>query len=105
MATNTRTIRKISIDPNSRDTIIQFVGNSRAIEAKALDFKMHDGDIHYLLLDRLVHRNEEGTFEYVGATERKSYSVAGCITSELSLIDILPDLKVRGFPTSLLRTS
>jgi|GEM_PF-1062996 len=44
MATNTRTIRKISIDPDSRDTIIQFVGNSSAIEAKALDFKMHDGD-------------------------------------------------------------
>lgn len=86
MAKSTRTIKKINIDPDSGNTIIQFVG-SRAIEAKALDFKMEDGLISYLLLDRLVHRNEEGTFEYVGATERKSYSVSGCVASELSLIN------------------
>ena len=86
MSITTRTIKKINIDPGTRETVIQFLGNSKAIEAMALDFRMDTGDLTYLLLDRLVHKSHETAFEYVGDVQRKYFSVTGCVTSELKPI-------------------
>ncbi len=64
MATNNRVIKRISLNEESNEIVIQFRGNSSAIAAKVLAFKRDDdGDIVYLLLDRLVHKEWESVFE------------------------------------------
>ncbi|MGZ8906661.1 MAG: hypothetical protein ACXW1U_13180 [Methylobacter sp.] len=83
---NNRVIKKISLNEESREVVIQFRGSSQAIEAKALDFKKaKSGDIVYLLLDRLIHKAAEDFFECFMDNEwRNGFSLAGCYVSELS---------------------
>jgi hypothetical protein len=80
-----RVIKNISLNDETRDVIIQFRGNSHAIEAIALDFKKDNkGNIAYLLLDRLIHRINEERFECnINNAWQSSFLVRGCVVSEL----------------------
>lgn len=84
--TNNRVIKQISLNEATRDLVIQFRGSSSAIEAKALDFnKDHQGNIVYLLLDRLIHKSHESVFEcHLQEEWADGFSVSGCVVSELS---------------------
>jgi len=82
---NNRSIKKIYLNEESRDIVIQFRGSSQAIEAKALDFRTDaSGNIVYLLLDRLIHKANEVAFDcYLGNQWQESFLVEGCYVSEL----------------------
>lgn len=82
-----RVIKQISLNEESRDMVIHFRGNSSAIEAKALDFKKdNQGNIVYLLLDRLIHKANEDFFEcFLNEGRKNWFSVSGCVVSELKL--------------------
>jgi hypothetical protein len=84
--TNNRVIKQISLNEATRDVVIQFRGSSSAIEAKALDFKKdNQGNIVYLLLDRLVHKSHENVFEcHLKEEWVDGFSVSGCVVSELN---------------------
>jgi hypothetical protein len=84
--TNHRVIKQISLNEATRDLAIQFRESSSAIEAKALDFKKDtQGNIVYLLLDRLIHKSHESVFECQLKEEWiDGFSVSGCVVSELS---------------------
>lgn len=86
MNINNRVIKKISLNEESRDLVIQLRGNINAIEAKALDFKKDEhGKIVYLLLDRLIHKSHEDRFECFCDNEwQNGFSVSGCFVSELT---------------------
>jgi hypothetical protein len=86
MNINNRVIKKMSINGETGDIVIQLRGNSSAIEAKALDFKKDEkGNIIYLLLDRLIHKSHEDRFECFWDNEwQNGCSVTGCYVSELS---------------------
>jgi hypothetical protein len=86
MNINNRVIKKMSINGETGDIVIQLRGNSSAIEAKALDFKKDEkGNIIYLLLDRLIHKSHEDRFECFWDNEwQNGFSVTGCYVSELS---------------------
>jgi hypothetical protein len=83
--TNNRVVKNISLNEASRDLVIQFRGSSSAIEAKALDFKKDkQGNIVYLLLDRLIHKPHENVFEcHLKGEWVDGFSVSGCVVSEL----------------------
>jgi len=83
--TNNRVVKNISLNEASRDLVIQFRGSSSAIEAKALDFKKDkQGNIVYLLLDRLIHKPHENVFEcHLKDEWVDGFSVSGCVVSEL----------------------
>ena len=85
--TKNRVIKQISLNETTRDLIIQFRGSSSAIEAKALDFKKdNQGNIVYLLLDRLIHKTNEDLFEcFLNGEQKNWFSVSGCVASELKL--------------------
>jgi len=84
--TNNRVIKQINLNEATRDLVIQFRGSSSAIEAKALDFKKdNQGNVLYLLLDRLIHNSLESVFECHLKEEWESgFSVSGCVVSELN---------------------
>lgn len=84
--TNNRIIKQIRLNESTRDLVIRFRGSSSAIEAKALDFKKDtQGNIVYLLLDRLIHKSHESIFEcYLNDEWVDGFSVSGCVVSELS---------------------
>ncbi|MBS3951724.1 MAG: hypothetical protein KGZ88_02110 [Methylomicrobium sp.] len=84
--TNNRVVKNISLNEASRDLVIQFRGSSSAIEAKALDFKKDkQGNIVYLLLDRLIHKPHESVFEcHLKDVWVDGFSVSGCVVSELN---------------------
>ncbi|MCD2453621.1 hypothetical protein GO003_024900 [Methylicorpusculum oleiharenae] len=84
--TNNRVVKNISLNEASRDLVIQFRENSSAIEAKALDFKKDkQGNIVYLLLDRLIHKPHESVFEcHLKDEWVDGFSVSGCVVSELN---------------------
>ena len=86
MNINNRVIKKISLNEESGELVLQLRGNSSAIEAKALDFKKDEkGNIVYLLLDRLIHKSHEDRFECFWDNEwQNGFSVTGCYVSELS---------------------
>lgn len=83
---NNRVIKQISLNEETRDLVIQFRGSSSAIEAKALDFKKdEEGNILYLLLDRLIHKAHEDLFEcFLNDQWENGFSVSGCYVSELN---------------------
>jgi hypothetical protein len=83
--TNNRVIKKISLNEESRDIVIQFRGSSQAIEAKALDFRTDEtGNIEYLLLDRLIHKASEVAFDCcLDNQHQNGFLVEGCYVSEL----------------------
>lgn len=83
---NNRVIKHISLNDETRDLVIQFRGSSSAIEAKALDFKKDDkGNIVYMLLDRLIHKSHENSFEcFLNEQWENGFSISGCYVSELS---------------------
>jgi len=85
---NTRTIKKISLGDADGHVIIQFMGQSQAIEAKVLELKRgDDGGVVYLLLDRLVHQGHESGFGYCpDGQPKKEVKVGGCIVSELDFM-------------------
>lgn len=80
-----RVIKKISLNDDTREIVIQFLGNSHAIEAVALDFKKdNSGNIIYLLMDRLIHKISEEHFECNLNNEWQSgFTVSGCYVTEL----------------------
>jgi hypothetical protein len=84
--TNNRVIKQINLNEEMLDLVIQFRGNSSAIEAKALDFKKdNQGNIVYLLLDRLFHKAHESLFEcFLNEEWESGFSVSGCVVSELN---------------------
>jgi len=86
MKTNNRVIKKISLNEDSRDLVIQLRGSSNAIEAKALDFKKDArGNIVYLLLDRLIHKSHEDRFECFWDNEwQNGFSVSGCFVTDFN---------------------
>jgi predicted metalloprotease with PDZ domain len=86
MSINNRVIKKISLNEESGEIVIQLRGSSNAIEANALNFKKDEkGNIIYLLLDRLIHKSHEDRFECFWANEwQNGFSVAGCYVSELT---------------------
>lgn len=81
-----RVIKQISLNEDSRDLVIQFRDSSSAVEAKALDFNRDaQGNIVYMLLDRLIHYAHENTFEcFLNGEWQSGFSVSGCFVSELS---------------------
>lgn len=83
---NNRVIKQISLNEATHDLVIQFRGSSSAIEAKALDFKKdNQGNVMYLLLDRLIHKSHESVFECQLNDEWvDGFSVSGCVVSELN---------------------
>jgi len=89
MSTNNRVIKKINLNEESNEIVIQFRGNSSAIAAKVLAFKRDDyGNMVYLLLDRLVHKEWESVFECcIDGQCRHSFNVAGCYTSEPTIME------------------
>ena len=86
MSTNNRVIKKISLNEETRNLVIQFRGSSNAIEVKALDFrKDKDGNVVYLLLDRLIHKASEAVFDCCLNDEwGAGFSVKGCYVTELN---------------------
>jgi hypothetical protein len=88
MNINNRVIKKISLNEESGELVLQLRGNSSAIEAKALDFKKDEkGNIIYLLLDRLIHKSHEDRFECFWDNEwQNGFWVSGCFVSELQQI-------------------
>ena len=82
---NNRVIKHIKLNEETGDLIIQFRGHSNAIEAKALEFaKDAEGDIVYLLLDRLIHKVSEALFDCcLNDAWQNGFSVAGCYVTEL----------------------
>jgi hypothetical protein len=92
MSLNHRVIKQISLNAKSRDLVIQFRGNSSAIEAKALEFKKDEaGNVVYLLLDRLIHKAHENLFEcFLNDRWEHGFSVTGCYVTELNRTAILP---------------
>ena len=84
--TNNRVIKHISLNEATRDLVILFRGSSSAIEAKALDFKKDDqGNIVYILLDRLIHKVYECIFEcFLNEEWESGFFISGCYVTELS---------------------
>jgi predicted metalloprotease with PDZ domain len=82
---NNRVIKKICLNEDSRDIVIQFRGNSQAIEAKALDYQTDEaGNLVYLLLDRLIHKVSETVFDCcIDNQQQNGFWVEGCYVSEL----------------------
>ncbi len=83
---NNRVIKNIKLNEETGDVIIQFRGNSSAIEAKALESKKDDkGNIVKLLLDRLIHKANEENFDcFVNDEWEPGFSVSGCFVTELN---------------------
>jgi hypothetical protein len=81
-----RVIVKIALNEESQDVILQFRGNSSAVQAKALEFKTdEEGNITYLLLDRLIHKANESMFEcFLNEKWEQGFSLSGCYVSELN---------------------
>lgn len=81
-----RVITKITLTEESQDVIIQFRGSSSAVQAKALEFKTdEEGNITYLLLDRLIHNANERMFEcFLNEKWEQGFSLFGCYVSELN---------------------
>jgi hypothetical protein len=88
--TNNRVIKHISLNEATCDLVILFRGSSSAIEAKALDFKKNDqGNIVYILLDRLIHKSHENVFECVlNENWENGFAISGCYVTELSRSEI-----------------
>ena len=87
---NNRVIKHISLNEVTRDLVIQFRGSSSAIEAKALDFKKDDqGNIVYMLFDRLIHKSHENLFEcFLNEQWENGFLISGCYVTELSRSEI-----------------
>lgn len=83
---NHRVIKQIKLNEDTRDLVVQFRSSSSAIEAKALDFKKDaEGNIVYILLDRLIHKAHESLFEcFLNEQWENGFSVSGCYVSELN---------------------
>jgi hypothetical protein len=81
-----RVITKITLTEESQDVILQFRGSSSAVQAKALEFKTdEEGNITYLLLDRLIHKANEGMFEcFLNERWEQGFSLSVCYSSELN---------------------
>jgi hypothetical protein len=82
---NNRVIKQIKLNEETNDLVIQFRGSSDAIEAKALEFKKDDeGNIVYLLLDRLIHKAFESIFEcFLNNEWQHGFTVSGCYVTVL----------------------
>lgn len=83
---NNRVIKHLNLNEQTRELFIQFRGSSSAIEAKALDFKKNDqGCIEYILLDRLIHKSHESSFEcFLNGQWENGFSISGCYVTELN---------------------
>lgn len=82
----TRVIKQLKIT-DSNEVFIRLRGSSELINAKILDMKTGEfGEITYLLLDRLIHRQGEDQFDVdlEGAGYQNPFMLAGCYVSELS---------------------
>jgi len=81
-----RTIKKINFNHETRVITILFLGQSTAIEAKALDLKTDsEGNVLSLLLDRLIHKPNETEFKcFINDRWEVGFTVLGCFVSELS---------------------
>ncbi len=83
---NNRVIKHMNLNEETRELVIQFRGSSCAIEAKALEFKKNEqGRLAYLLLDRLIHKSHESSFEcFLNEQWENGFSISGCYVTELN---------------------
>jgi len=80
-----RVIKDIKFNPETNIAIFRFQGKSNSIEAKVLEYTKNDeGQLLSLVLDRLIHQPSENGFKvFINKKWECSFSISGCITSEL----------------------
>ena len=82
---NARVIKQLTIGADNT-IYIRFRGSSNLVEAKALEIDLDEqGEVKYLLLDRIIHRPAEQRYECnIDDTWKKGFNIAGCFVTELT---------------------